>query len=223
MQDDPHRLHRRRFLAMVSRSAVTLGLSPLGEILAAEADRRETPDLITGPFYPQSKPSDQDADLTLVRQQKQRASGQLVTVTGRVLNREGQPVRNVRMEVWQANANGRYAHPSDPNTSLALDPHFQGYASLRTDGNGMYTFKTIKPGPYPTQRGDMRAPHIHIEVHGRTDRKVTQLFFPGEPLNDQDRHLQSVRRPELLIANVVEPSTAAKELLARWDIVLSRG
>jgi protocatechuate 3,4-dioxygenase beta subunit len=131
-------------------------------------------------------------------------------------------VRNARIEIWQANTHGRYAHPSDPNTQLSLDPDFQGYALLRTDNEGRYRFRTIKPGPYPTARGDMRAPHIHFEIEGQIDRKVTQIFFPNEPLNDQDRHLNSVRRPETLIAKFSSTS-ASSELVAYWDIVLTRG
>ena len=131
-------------------------------------------------------------------------------------------MRNARIEIWQANTHGRYAHPSDPNTQLSLDPDFQGYALLRTDNEGRYRFRTIKPGPYPTARGDMRAPHIHFEIEGQIDRKVTQLFFPKERLNDQDRHLNSVRRPETLIANI-SPSSAGSELVAHWDIVLTKG
>jgi protocatechuate 3,4-dioxygenase beta subunit len=94
---------------------------------------------------------------------------------------------------------------------------------LRTDGDGRYAFTTIKPGPYPTARGDMRAPHIHFEIHGAADRKVTQLFFPGEPLNEQDRHLRSVRRPETLIATLSAPSSSGSILAASWDIVLTTG
>jgi protocatechuate 3,4-dioxygenase beta subunit len=160
--------------------------------------------------------------LTFVRGHHQRAAGQVVRLSGRVTNLKGEPVRNARIEIWQANTHGRYAHPSDPNTQLTLDPDFQGYALLRTDNEGRYGFTTIKPGPYPTARGDMRAPHIHFEVEGRIDRKVTQLFFPNERLNDRDRHLNSVRRPETLIANISSSSTGT-ELVAHWDIVLTGG
>ena len=93
---------------------------------------------------------------------------------------------------------------------------------LRSDSSGAFAFTTIKPGPYPTARGDMRAPHIHFEIRGAIDRKVTQLFFPGEPLNEQDRHLRSVRRPETLIARMSEPG-AGNEVAVGWDIVLTNG
>jgi protocatechuate 3,4-dioxygenase beta subunit len=201
-----------------------MALGGVPGLLANEQDalRRETADLITGPFYPRVKPRDQDADLTSIRGHHRRAAGQVVELSGRVTNVKGEPLRNAPIEIWQANTHGRYAHPSDPNTHLSLDPDFQGYALLQTDDDGRYRFTTIKPGPYPTARGDMRAPHIHFEIQGQTDRKVTQLFFPSERLNDQDRHLNSVRRPETLIARVSAASSGSV-LVAHWDIVLTTG
>jgi len=223
MSDNNAEIRRRDFLAIASLSAASLALSPVARLVAQAIARHETADLITGPFYPQKKPRDTDVDLTIIRGHRQRAVGQVVRLCGRVMNVRGEPVRNARVEIWQANANGRYAHPSDPNTRLALDPDFQGYSVLRTDREGRYAFTTIKPGPYPTARGDMRAPHIHFEIHGAADRKVTQLFFPEEPLNDQDRHLHSVRRPETLIATLSAPSGHGNLLTANWDIVLTTG
>lgn len=217
-------LSRRRLVRLGSLATGAFALAGVPALLASDQDtvRRETADLITGPFYPQVKPGDTDADLTLVRGRHQRAAGQVVQLSGRVTNVKGEPLRDAPIEIWQANTHGRYAHPSDPNTQLALDPDFQGYALLRTDNDGWYRLTTIKPGPYPTARGDMRAPHIHFEIQGRTDRKVTQLFFPNERLNDQDRHLNSVRRPETLIANV-SASSSGSVVVARWDIVLTTG
>jgi protocatechuate 3,4-dioxygenase beta subunit len=192
-------------------------------LFAADAERRETADLVTGPFYPQLKPRDADTDLTLIRGHRQRAAGQVVQLSGRVMNTRGEPVRNARIEIWQANTYGRYTHPSDPNTQYALDPDFDGYARLRTDRDGRYAITSIKPGPYATARGDMRAPHIHFEVQGSVDRKVTQVFFPDEPLNALDRHLNSVRRTETLIASVSASSSGGSVIVATWDIVLTTG
>jgi len=223
MRDINDKISRRRFLEIASLAAGSVAFSGVPQLFARDDVRRETADLIAGPFYPQRKPHDTDVDLTLIRGHRQRASGRVVKLSGRVMNVRGEPVRNALVEVWQANTYGRYAHPSDPNTHLAIDADFQGYAALNTDQDGRYMLTTIKPGPYPTARGDMRAPHIHFEVHGAVDRKVTQVFFPNEPLNDQDRHLHSVRRPETLIATISEPSSDEGVLVASWDLVLTTG
>lgn len=213
---------RRRFVGLASLATGSVALAGAPRILAADAELRETADLITGPFYPQLKPGDTDADLTRIAGRGQRAAGQVVRLSGRVMNKRGEPLRDAQIEVWQANTHGRYTHPSDPNTKAPLDPAFEGYARLRTDRDGGYALTTIKPGPYPTARGDLRAPHIHFEIQGSVDRKVTQLFFPGEPLNDRDRHLNSVLRQETLIANV-SSSSGDEVLVATWDIVLTTG
>ena len=224
MCDLPTDLSRRRLVRLATLAIGALTVTGVSTVFANEQDpvRRETADLVTGPFYPRVKPSDRDADLTFVRGHHQRAAGQVVQLSGRVTNLKGEPLRSAAIQIWQANTHGRYAHPSDPNTHLSLDPGFQGYALLRTDNDGRYRFTTIKPGAYSTPRGDMRAPHIHFEIEGQIDRKVTQLFFPNEPLNDKDRHLNSVRRPDTLIANVLASSTGS-ELVAHWDIVLTTG
>jgi len=222
MQRPGSSLSRRGFVGVAGAAAGAFVANLAGPGRSQTVGLRETADLITGPFYPLAKPADRDTDLTLIRGHRRRAAGQMVRLSGRVLNLQGEPVRGALMEIWQADAQGRYAHPSDPNTGTPLDTDFQGYAVLRTDRDGRYQLTTIKPGPYRTPRGDMRAPHIHFQVDGRTDRKVTQLFFPGEQFNQQDRHLNSVRRPETLIAGV-ESSAGDPVLLARWDIVLTRG
>jgi protocatechuate 3,4-dioxygenase beta subunit len=214
---------RRRFVEVSAHAAGLAALSAAPRLFATEVERRETADLITGPFYPQLKPRDADADLTMIRGSRRRATGQVVQLSGRVTNTRGEPVRNARIEVWQANANGRYTHLSDRNTKAPLDPDFEGYALLRTDRDGRYAVTTIKPAPYPTPRGDMRAPHIHFDIRGSVDRKVTQLFFPDEPLNAQDRHLNSVRRPETIIANVTASASGGSVLVAAWDVVLTTG
>ena len=224
MGDHNTGVSRRRFVEIASLATGALALTDVASLVATgqRPVLRETADLITGPFYPRIKPGDRDADMTLVGARRDRAVGQVVRLSGRVTNMKGEPVRNARIEIWQANTHGRYAHPSDPNITLELDPGFQGYARLRTDTQGRYQLTTIKPGPYPTARGDMRAPHIHFEIEGQIDRKVTQLFFPNERLNEQDRHLNSVRRPETLIANVPSGATGS-EIVATWDIVLTTG
>lgn len=215
-------LKRRELLRLAAFGGGSLALMRSNAGFAQTVPLRETADLITGPFYPQRKPADSDHDLTRVHGHQGRARGQGVRLSGRLVNVKGTPLANTRIEIWQANANGRYSHRSDPNVQLLPDPDFQGFAALTTDRDGRYTITTVKPGPYPTARGDMRAPHIHFEVHGETDRKTTQMFFPNEPLNQQDRHLSSVRRPETILATITSPATDSI-WIANWDIVLKNG
>jgi protocatechuate 3,4-dioxygenase, beta subunit len=213
-------ISRRRML-QISGAAVALGAAGAG---GAEPLQR-TPNQTSGPFYPLDKPLDADADLTLIKGHRQRAAGQVVHVTGRVLSASGEPVSGARIEIWQANTHGRYTHPDDGNTAAPLDPNFEGYASLVTDDQGRYRFKTIKPGAYPAGRS-FRPPHIHFDIAGRKDRLVTQMYFPDEPLNESDAVIAGARDTRrLLIANL---DRAAAQLepdswLARWDIVLANG
>jgi protocatechuate 3,4-dioxygenase, beta subunit len=145
---------------------------------------------IIGPFYPVEKPVDQDADMTLVDGKSERAQGEVINLSGRVLARNGVPIAGAILEIWQANANGRYAHKGDKNPA-PLDPNFEGYARIVTNSDGRYSLKTIKPGAYPVPGGWMRAPHIHFDVTGRNTRLVTAMYFEGEALNDQDKVLKT--------------------------------
>jgi protocatechuate 3,4-dioxygenase beta subunit len=103
----------------------------------------------------------------------------VLNVIGRVLNLAGEPVRTAKVEVWQANAYGRYTHPSDPNPA-PLDPNFEGSAVLTTDSEGQYRFKTIAAA-YPAGPNRMRPAHIHFQVSGRQDKIVTQMYFENDP------------------------------------------
>src|SRR5260370_37619577 len=111
---------------------------------------------------------------------------------GRVVDVHGKPVNGARVELWQANARGRYTHPSDPNPA-PLDPNFEGFAVQTTDAEGRYRFKTIKPGAYPANPNWMRPPHLHFEVTGKVNRVGTQMHFPSVSLNDTSRLLPNVR------------------------------
>lgn len=209
-----------------------LRLSGMGSLLlAAGASQataqtmRRTPTQVLGPFYPVVKPSDQDADLTVIAGRSERAAGQIIEVMGRVINRHGKPVPGARMEIWQGNMHGRYRHPSDRNPA-PLDPNFEGFAVLKTDPEGRYRFKTIKPGAYPGDSGIMRAPHIHFDVLGSTNRLVTQMYFAGEVLNDTDRFLATaVGNRERLIVPFRRPAEQqdAQSSVGVWDIVLDEG
>ena len=211
-------LDRREILKM---SAI-FGLASVASTRLAIAQMavQRTPEQILGPYYPM-KTLDQNADLTRLPGRPGRAAGHVLNVTGRVLNRKGEPVRNAKIEIWQANAHGRYTHPSDPN-SAPLDPNFEGSASLTTDSDGRYRFTTIKPAAYPAGPNGMRPAHIHFQVSGQQDRLVTQMYFEGDPYNDTDPILQSAGRKELLITKLLPPTPEMEpeSKLVVFDIAL---
>ena len=182
---------------------------------------QSTQPLTMGPFYPLTKPADHDADLTRVRGRSARALGQVIEVAGRVFDVRGNPVPHATIEIWQANAAGRYFHPSDRNAA-PLDPNFQGYAQIRTNADGRYRFVTVKPGAYPGGRRGMRTPHIHFQVDGRFNRLVTQMFFPGEPLNATDAVFLEAVSPVEVTATALARSADGLARL-EWNIVLQSG
>jgi len=209
----------------VLRMSVALGggaLLPSASF--AQAQLRTTPDQILGPFYPVGLTPNLSGDLTMLPGHSARAKGQLMVVMGRVLNRSGEAVRGARVEIWQANAVGRYAHPSDTNAA-PVDPDFECFGVALTDADGRYQFKTIKPAAYPTGPNSFRPAHIHFDVSGRQDRLVTQMYFDGDPYNDKDRFLQSIRQPERLIVKLQPASAdvAPEAVVAAFDIVLAKG
>jgi protocatechuate 3,4-dioxygenase beta subunit len=216
-------LSRRRLLALAIAAG---GFGVPGRVGSALAQGlKRTPGEILGPFYPVLRSVEKTADLTVLPGKPGRAAGELIYVMGRVVNVQGQPVRGARVELWQANAQGRYTHPSDTNPA-PLDPNFEGFAAQETDADGRYRFKTIKPGAYPATPGWMRPPHLHFEVTGMVNRLVTQMYFPGEPLNDKDLLLQNLRaNKEGAIAKVLPPTSdvEAESRLVVWDIVLDKG
>jgi protocatechuate 3,4-dioxygenase beta subunit len=182
---------------------------------------------LTGPVYGDDAVEPQDADLT--RQHDGEPLGERIIVTGRVVDEEGRPLRRTLVEIWQANACGRYAHDLDRHPA-PLDPNFTGAGRCLTDDEGRYRFVTIKPGAYPWQNhpNAWRPAHIHFSLFGRafTQRLVTQMYFPGDPLFAYDPIFQSVRDPkarELLVASFDLETTEPEWALAyRWDVVLRR-
>ncbi len=227
--NEPEKLYSRRQMMQM-----TLGFGSLavlgGSVFAQTTQRMETPELVLGPFYPMLKPLDQDADLTSIKGRKGIAAGSLTHIAGRVFDQKGKPVAGAKIEIWQANTHGRYAHQSDTNTNAPLDPNFQGYAVLKTDNEGRYRFKTIKPGAYPISPTEQRTPHIHFEVEGKANRLVSQMFFPDEPLNEKDALFLEVRNQSekaagAVIAQKMSPTSEIEKdaMLLNWDIVLING
>jgi len=152
---------------------------------------------LTGPAFGENAVGELDHDLT--RQHEGEPIGQRIIVSGRLLDGDGRPIRSQLVEIWQANAAGRYVHKVDQHPA-PLDPNFTGAGRCLTDEEGRYRFVTIKPGSYPWQNHDnaWRPAHIHFSVFGRafTDRLVTQMYFPDDPLFDLDPIFQSVRDPD---------------------------
>lgn len=180
-----------------------------------------TPDQILGPFYPTRQRFFAGTDLTQTESGGGLARGEIIEVRGRILNLEGEPIRGARLSIWQANSVGRYRHIND-RSAAPLDPNFVGSTSIRSKDDGSYAIKTVKPGAYAAIEDWTRPPHVHFEVHGRFERLVTQMYFPGEPLNERDRVLAAALRPDLLVAAEVKPQQPRGPVF-NFDIVLVRG
>ena len=165
-----------------------------------------------------SKPN-RTGDLTRVPGESGRAKGQLLIVKGRVIDPAGKPVAGADVEIWQANAVGRYAHPDDTNPA-PLDPNFEGFGAVTTGIDGRYQFKTIKPPPYPVTPTMTRPAHIHFDVRGRHDELITQMYFEGDPYHKTDAFLQSAPNPEALIVKLGPPASEEPDfMVAEFDIV----
>ena len=225
-------MSKRSFL-IASAEIAALGASSL---LLPPSARAGTPLPLTpgadlGPFYPIEKPLDNDLDLTRIKGKSGRARGEIVEISGRVLAPDGTPQPHARIEIWQANAAGRYAHANDRRADVPLDPNFQGYADLSADAQGHFRFITVKPGMYPAG-SFQRAPHVHLDVRGRHQRLVTQIYFPAdEALLKQDKILmhdvwgKTNPIPGNIFAQL-QPMTSKAEAGAphyRFDVVLFDG
>jgi protocatechuate 3,4-dioxygenase beta subunit len=180
---------------------------------------------ITGPVFGPDAVTPADNDLT--RQSDGEPLGERIVVSGRVLDDNGRPVPHTLIEIWQANAAGRYRHDRD-NHPAPIDPNFQGAGRVLSDANGNYTFTTVKPGAYPWKNhaNAWRPAHIHFSLFGPAfaTRLVTQMYFPGDPLFAYDPIFQSIpdeRARERLIANFDLATTRPEWALGyQFNIVL---
>jgi protocatechuate 3,4-dioxygenase beta subunit len=178
---------------------------PLVPVPEAELD-------LASPVYGEDSIGELDNDLT--RQHPGEPLGERIILTGRVLEEDGRPVRSALVEIWQANAGGRYAHEVDRHPA-PLDPNFTGAGRTLTGDDGRYAFVTVKPGAYPWKNhpNAWRPAHIHFSLFGRafSQRLVTQMYFPGDPLFAYDPIFQSVRDPK-----------ARERLIAQFDLELTQ-
>ncbi len=180
---------------------------------------------LTGPVYGHGPIGETDNDLT--RQCAGEPQGERIIVSGRVLDEGGRPIPNTLVEVWQANAAGRYRHAND-NHPAPIDPNFVGAGRTLTDTEGKYSFVTVKPGAYPWRNhyNAWRPAHIHFSVFGAAflSRLVTQMYFPADPLFPYDPIMQSIpdeKARERLISSFDLENTRPEWALAfHWDIVL---
>jgi protocatechuate 3,4-dioxygenase beta subunit len=182
---------------------------------------------VTGPLLGEGRVSGTDHDLTV--QHPGEPLGERIVVEGRLLDGGGRPISGTLVEVWQANAGGRYRHDADRHPA-PLDPNFSGAGRCVTDAEGRWRFVTIKPGAYPWQNhaNAWRPAHIHFSVFGRafTQRLITQMYFPGDPLFAFDPILASVPEAarERLVSRFDLDTTVPEWALGyRWDIVLGGG
>lgn len=179
--------------------------------------RGVTPSQTIGPFFHRALLHEGWDDLAA-----QGAAGERVTIEGRVLDGDGAPVGDAMVEVWQANAAGRYDHCEDRQERKPLDPNFHGFGRAATGADGRFRLRTIKPGPVPGIGDVAQAPHISVSVFARglLKRLVTRIYFPDEPLNQTDPLLNAVPagRRATLIARVA--GAAAAERVLHFDIVL---
>ncbi len=180
---------------------------------------------VTGPVFGHETVKPGDNDLT--RQHAGEPLGERMTISGRVLDENGRPVRNSLVEIWQANAAGRYPHPADTHDA-PLDPNFTGGGRTLTDDQGFYSFTTIKPGAYPWRNhyNGWRPAHIHFSLFGEAfaQRLITQMYFPGDPLLEFDPMYNMVPdekgRKRLVCSFDWESTVPEYSLGYRWDIVL---
>lgn len=183
-------LQRRATLAAAGAVALAPWRAPAQ--IAATA-KRATPEQSLGPFYPRNAsemPRETDADLLAADGERILARGAPLYLTGRVVHRSGTVVPNALVEIWQCDANAVYHHPAGGGEA-ARDPNFQGYGSTRTDADGVFHFRTIKPVPYPG-----RTPHIHMRVASSVGTIGTQWYLPNEPGNARDVLYRSLNAEE---------------------------
>jgi protocatechuate 3,4-dioxygenase beta subunit len=204
---------------LISRRALILAAPVLLLPGAALAALAPTPGSSEGPFYPVQYPRDDDWDLVRSAGSGRRAGGDILHLTGRVLDRSGRPLAAARVEIWQCDANGVYLHPGDARSDR-WDTGFQGFGHAMSDTEGRFAFRTIVPVPYPG-----RTTHIHVKVIHR-DRAVliTQLYRAGFPGNGSDflfRRLDGAERKRVSMVITPRRSAPGPAFETNMDLVVA--
>ena len=219
MTPDPWLSSRRRFLNRLALGAGALAASGLFAPGAFAEELTRTPPQTEGPFYPDHLPLDTDNDLLVVNDAITPAVGEVTHLSGRILDANGNPLRNALVEIWQCDQHGAYLHTGTGNREKR-DKNFQGFGRFMTGSTGEYYFRTIKPVPYPG-----RTPHIHykIKLKGR-DALTTQCYIKGHPGNPRDGIWRAIpegaQRDSVTIDFTPIKASRIGELAAKFDVVL---
>src|SRR2546422_1385255 len=214
---DNHNSSRRRFFKQAAAAGLGSLLLNVPGVFAEQL--AATPEQTEGPYYPPTLPLDTDNDLVVINSSLTSAVGQITYISGRILNGNGEPVRNAYMEIWHADNSGAYIHPSSAGYANR-DQNFQGFGRFLTSSSGEYLFRTIKPGLYTG-----RTRHIHFKVKVAGQPTLTsQLYFLGEPQNARDSVLAGIRdaaaRNSVIAPFVSIEGSTVGALSAKFDIVL---
>ncbi|WP_346828366.1 protocatechuate 3,4-dioxygenase subunit beta [Serratia inhibens] len=218
-----HRNYDRHPPALVPEYKTSVLRSPKNALISLQNSLSE----ITGPVFSQHELGALDNDLILNYAKQGLPIGERIIVHGYVRDENGLPLRNALVEVWQANAGGRYRHKKDQYLA-PIDPNFGGCGRMLTDDNGYYFFRTIKPGPYPwrNQVNDWRPAHIHFSLSGDAfaQRLITQMYFEGDPLIASCPIVRAIKNDDAvrtLIAGLDKTASIQLDSLAyRFDLVL---
>lgn len=214
-------LTRRQFAALGLWAAAGCARQGRGRSAAPARCAEPTPEDLVGPFLPLRYQG--DADLTRVDGRRERARGERILVRGRVTDDRCRPLAGARLEVWQANAFGRYADDRD-RSGRPIDPGFQGSALLAAGGDGRYSLLTVKPGAYQAPGGStMRTPHVHFRVSGAgCHDDIVQMYFAGERLNATDENLALLSPAERRRVIVAPGGREGGAAVHSFDVVLRR-
>jgi protocatechuate 3,4-dioxygenase alpha subunit len=176
-----------------------------------------TPSQTVGPFFHLGLARAEWADLAAGN-----PAGERIAIEGRVIDGDGAPVPDAMLEIWQANAAGRYDHPEDDRTDKALDPHFRGFGRVATDADGHFRIVTIKPGPVPGRGNALQAPHINIALFARglLIQLFTRIYFADDPANAGDPLLSSIEDPKARGTLIAHRTDAGGPPTYRFDIVM---